>query len=45
MPAKKPPSKKPAAKKQPSKKPAAKKSVKEEKNTDNTSNGTIDVED
>ena len=40
MPAKKPPSKKPAAKK-----PAAKKSVKEEKNTDNTSNGTIAVED
>ena len=39
MPAKKPPSKKPAAKK-----PAAKKSVKEEKNTDNTSNGTIAVE-
>ena len=33
------------AKKPPSKKPAAKKSVKEEKNTDNTSNGTIAVED
>ncbi len=55
MPAKKPPSKKPAAKKPaakkptakkpPSKKPAAKKPVKEEKNTDNTSNGTIAVED
>ena len=55
MPAKKPPSKKPAAKKPaakkpPSKKPAAKKpatkqSVKEEKNTDNISNGTIAVED
>ena len=40
MPAKKPPSKKPAAKK-----PAAKKAVKEEKNIDNTSNGTIAVED
>ena len=50
MPAKKPPSKKPVAKKPPSKKPvakkpAAKKSVKEEKNTDNMSNGTIAVED
>ena len=50
MPAKKPPSKKPAAKKPAAKKPAAKKpaakqSVKEEKNTDNTSNGTIAVED
>ena len=45
MPAKKPPSKKPAAKKPAAKKPAAKKSVKEEKNTDNRSNGTIAVED
>ena len=45
MPAKKPPSKKPAAKKPAAKKPAAKKPVKEEKNTDNTSNGTIAVED
>ena len=50
MPAKKPPSKKPAAKKpaakkSAAKKPAAKQSVKEEKNTNNTLNGTIAVED
>ena len=44
MPSKKPPSKKPAAKKPAAKKPAAKKAVKEEKNIDNTSNGTIAVE-
>ncbi len=54
-PSKKPPSKKPAAKKPAAKKPTAKKpaakkpaakiSIKEEKNTDNTSNGTIAVED
>ena len=42
---KKPAAKKPAAKKPAAKKPAAKKSIKEEKNTDNTSNGTIAVED
>ena len=45
MPAKKPPSKKPPSKKPAAKKSAAKKPVKEEKNTDNTSNGTIAVED